>query len=447
MKKSITTIFNIYFLYLFRAIEFRSQESESKRVDLITDIEGAIGLSGNLIPNPAQAAAKAAAEQKKKMMQFPALALKKFQEYLKQALSRKDTSLKDYIPVGNYYFSKKLLFMAALFIIAAIPVIIKLLPPDPAKTPTLRQGSSRALDFTGKAKLLNKDGSLIYEGEFAAGAFQGDGKQFSSGKLLFQGNFDGGMRTGPGKEFYPNGTVKYQGEFQNNRYSGVGSLFASNGAQIFSGNFQNGLYYGAGKLLDAQGNLIYEGQFVNGKREGLGTLLDPKEGTVFKGYFADDAPYYEGFLGMSAKRLQEILGPIPQETSSDPDQPPDEDQVPDTRRNEPFGRNTLAETLDYNPGVSEFMTYDDYAVTFIFAPSPLSAQKKHVDAIRLWGFQQAGMIDLTKKTAQIKQIWGKPFVDKAVAGGYLRVMIYLRNRFVYRFYYSQNGIVLFLEIQ
>lgn len=406
-------------------------------------------MSGKPISAPSQVAAKGVAEQKKKLLQLPAVALKKMQEFLKKALSRKDTSLKDYIPMGNFYFSKKLLLIAALFMIAAIPVIIKLLPHDPTKTPTLRQGSKQLAAFSGKAKLQDKAGSLIYEGDLAAGAYQGSGKQFAGGKLVYQGNFDAGARTGPGKEFFPDGKVKYQGEFQNNQYSGVGSLFSPSGAPIFSGNFENGLYHGAGKLYDTSGNPIYEGQFAKGKREGLGALQDPKEGTVFKGFFKDDAPYYEGFLGLSDKRLQEILGLPPKETGNDPDQQYDEAELLDNSETPPSGRDTFAETSGYIPdNYATTLTYNDYAVTFILEPSPLSAQKKHVAVVKLWGYQQAGMIDLTQKAGQIRKLWGKPLADSAVVNTALRGMSYRKNGFNYQFYYSPgNGTVFFLEIK
>ena len=53
-----------------------------------------------------------------------------------------------------------------------------------------------------------------YQGEFADGLFEGEGKLYSpEGILIYQGGFKEGVESGTGKQFDAGGVLAYDGEF------------------------------------------------------------------------------------------------------------------------------------------------------------------------------------------------------------------------------------------
>ena len=76
---------------------------------------------------------------------------------------------------------------------------------------------SRVLD-----KLFRGD-ALIYDGEFAHGLYEGQGKLREDDKL-YDGAFVAGLYEGMGK-LYKNGALMYEGEFAAGLYNGVGTEY------------------------------------------------------------------------------------------------------------------------------------------------------------------------------------------------------------------------------
>ena len=140
-----------------------------------------------------------------------------------------------------------------------------------------------------KGKEYNKEGKLIYEGEYLNGKRNGKGKEYNEdGELEFEGEYNNGKRNGVGKE-YLKGKLIFEGEYKNgNIFEGVGfesgyniafilkegkgfvKKYNKNKNLIFIGEYLNGQRNGRGKEYNKELKLIFDGEFLNGEKNGNG---------------------------------------------------------------------------------------------------------------------------------------------------------------------------------
>ena len=108
-------------------------------------------------------------------------------------------------------------------------------------------------------RLMNKDGTLLYEGDTLFDKPYGKGKTyFSNGKLYQEGEF-GIKGLISGKEYYPSGNIRFEGTYAINQGYGPN-------------------YPIAGKCYDDAGQLYYEGK-IQCKFGGVGypTVSTPEK--------------------------------------------------------------------------------------------------------------------------------------------------------------------------
>lgn len=144
--------------------------------------------------------------------------------------------------------------------------------------------------YSGQGEVYNLKGEIIYSGNFANNNYDGEGKLYNdSGKVLYSGQFLAGQRSGTGIEYDASTEFKkYYGGFANDVRNGNGVEYDTDGTAIlYEGAFKDGVYGGEGKLYSS-GNLLYSGNFSNGKYDGQGDLYDNDTGfLVYSGEFSN----------------------------------------------------------------------------------------------------------------------------------------------------------------
>ncbi len=191
-------------------------------------------------------------------------------------LMRKPSDKSDYVRIGKFYLSKRLLTIICLGIIVVIFIFVQFFFPwadGRLWTANIKLNSQKYHTFTGKVRVKDDMGVMIYEGQMKDGQIEGEGKQYDS-----------------------KGELVYVGSFEKSQYSGKGELY-SNSVMIYSGTFAKNLYEGQGELFDETGKLIYSGNFALGQRSGKGVSYNPKTGLrKYYGDFANDLPEGRGVL-------------------------------------------------------------------------------------------------------------------------------------------------------
>lgn len=262
-----------------------------------------------------------------------------------QTLMKNPADKKDYIKIGKFYVSKKLFLFICIGVAFFIYFIVQFAYPwadGRLWTASMRVNSKKYSTFTGKARVKDSVGVVIYEGQMQDGSITGYGKQYDAkgnlvyigdfvdseysgkgelysegvmiyrgafaqnlfegqgemydqkGNHIYSGNFALGQRSGKGISYYPStGAKEYYGEFANDLREGKGIFYTEDGNYtLYEGDFSAGLYSGSGKLYE-NGKLKYQGAFVSGQYEGEGTLYDVETGNVlYQGAFV--AGKYEG---------------------------------------------------------------------------------------------------------------------------------------------------------
>eukprot|EP00978_Attheya_sp_CCMP212_P013775 scaffold34664_cov56-Attheya_sp.AAC.1 len=118
----------------------------------------------------------------------------------------------------------------------------------------------------------HKGKSIVYEGEFADGFFEGHGSLRDRGRgYVYEGEWKKSEQHGHFKETWK-GKHIYEGEVKNDTMDGHGTLTWANGARC-EGEWKNQMMNGNGKKIYKNG-AIYEGNWKDGKRDGRGTLRD-----------------------------------------------------------------------------------------------------------------------------------------------------------------------------
>ncbi len=239
---------------------------------------------------------KIAADPFKKVLELYKAFTKKAQTALDNFMGQKETSLHNYIRIGSHYVSKKLLVILLFLLVAGVACLVKIVPDLINKDIVLQEGSVEAAEFSGKAKLLDKNGTLLYKGTFADGKYDGKGRLFKNKAPVYEGGFADNKYSGSGREFYPDGKIKYDGEFINDRYNGLGTFYYDNGKNTvkYTGDYKNGNCNGQGKSYDNQNDLIYEGEFQDGEFWGKGIKYFPDRSPQYSGDFENGAYSGEG---------------------------------------------------------------------------------------------------------------------------------------------------------
>ena len=164
--------------------------------------------------------------------------------------------------------------------------------------------------INGKGYVKEYDGnntstSILSENEYIYGDKNGNGKEYYDNHIIFEGNYLNGLRNGKGKEFDKEGNLIFEGEYLYN--------FKIKGREYFKGNLE---YEGEylydkkwnGKGFDENGNIVYElkngngkvkeyysfgeniifeGEYLNGLKEGNGKVffIDKEKKLIFEGVY------------------------------------------------------------------------------------------------------------------------------------------------------------------
>ena len=164
---------------------------------------------------------------------------------------------------------------------------------------------------SGRGILSDGDDVILYQGEFADGAFAGSGTFFFGNGDRYAGAWRDGLPHGRGT-YTAAGGASYIGEWAEGLRHGTGTMVGADGRSSFAGTWVAGRREGRGELStaagfkfrgswladkpDGKGEATYpdgarfDGSFRAGRREGRGTYEWPASGgQTFMGHFVADA--------------------------------------------------------------------------------------------------------------------------------------------------------------
>lgn len=218
-----------------------------------------------------------------------------FLQKLYHYIFAKPNTLQDYVKRGSVYISKQ--FLLKLFLSFCVVLFLmtqyvypflrgKLWPAE------IIVNTNDFYEFTGKAKVFQKDGNLLYLGKLEKGKAQGQGEVYQNNNMVYKGELSDNQYCGTGT-LYQQGRKVYEGEFLNNQYHGTGVLYHKNENIKFSGTFENG-YQKEGVSYFENGKVQYKGSYENGRYTGEGTLYASGSDNVvlYQGTFSQNT--YEG---------------------------------------------------------------------------------------------------------------------------------------------------------
>ncbi|MGN0342459.1 MAG: MORN repeat-containing protein [Roseburia sp.] len=251
----------------------------------------------------------------------------------------------DYITIGIFWISKKLLYFLIMAACASVFLYFTLFakPIDDTVSSTnvlttvyfdyddldLAEFSGRAniraangevvytgdIDkgvCTGQGTLWNQDGTLVYEGSFENNKFSGKGTMYYPNKKpKYIGEFEDNCYSGSGISYYQDGTMEYEGEFRNGTFSGEGTLYNENGILVYEGGFENGNLHGVGTSYYENGTKKYEGEFNSGHEHGEGTMYSSTGKKLFTGQFVRGQIQYESLLGAAMSDVLNMCNETP----------------------------------------------------------------------------------------------------------------------------------------
>lgn len=211
----------------------------------------------------------------------------KIRDFFANLLGVKPRNKDDYYTIGNWMFSKRLLYALVIIIgvvsiwyISTETTIFKRFSADGVRT--YKYNSFRLRTAKGHVKITGKSGYLAYEG-----------------------NVENGYVTGEGTLYNKDGNVVYVGSFDHNKYEGNGTFNFGSGNIQYRGTFHENLYEGNGTLFREDGTRVYDGEFASGLKNGSGTLYDSGENEIFTGSFSSDNIVYSEFLGKTVAEANE----------------------------------------------------------------------------------------------------------------------------------------------
>ena len=114
----------------------------------------------------------------------------------------------------------------------------------------------------GKGKEYNKNGKLIFEGEYL-NEIKWNGKIYD---LNSNNIYELKNGTGFVKEFDYDGNLIFEGEYKNEKRNGKGKEYLGNSTLIFEGEYRNGIKNGKGKEYWG-GDIVFEGNYIDGKKQ------------------------------------------------------------------------------------------------------------------------------------------------------------------------------------
>lgn len=226
-----------------------------------------------------------------------------------RTITKNPKSKKDYWRFLGIYVSKKFAIISLAVIGALGYLFVNYAYPwadGRLWTANIRIDSDRYQKFSGRARVYDTDGVLVYEGYMETGLANGEGTQYSpTGDLIYKGNFVSGKYSGQGELYNSEGIKVYQGEFDNNNYEGEGKLFNNLGKTVYIGHFMVGMRGGTGVEYDPVTQLRrYYGEYANDVRNGKGVEYgDDGETILYEGDFKDGTYGGEGKLYLNGGLL------------------------------------------------------------------------------------------------------------------------------------------------
>lgn len=123
----------------------------------------------------------------------------------------------------------------------------------------------------------------IYDGIFVDGLYDGYGVLYKDGKMIYEGGFKEALRCGIGKEFdQKDGILLHEGFYDDDSRHGEGKEYDRKGDIVYQGDYYRSYRSGIGKEYNHFGKIIYDGEFKDGYRigKGYGYLYDPRTGII-----------------------------------------------------------------------------------------------------------------------------------------------------------------------
>lgn len=178
--------------------------------------------------------------------------------------------------------------------------------------------------YHGFGTVYDREGRVMYSGEWLEHAKHGDGEMYVAGKLQFKGTFVKGKKEGFGRTYFEDGSVQYEGHFVNDQYSGEGTVYypaeflqqyaavrqqyAYEERPFYSGYFLQGMKKGQGTQYYPTGAKQYEGEFLWNELSGSAKeYFDVSEAQPdalkFDGSFFDSKKHGKGQLYNAAGEL------------------------------------------------------------------------------------------------------------------------------------------------
>lgn len=193
---------------------------------------------------------------------------------------------KDYYSVLGWLVSRRLAMAAVVVISILCIAFLQTSRPDKTESEApyraYRYNSLMLKFVTGKVQILGKSGYMAYIGDVEMGIVKGRGTLYGpGGDIVYDGEFDANAYNGEGK-YYENSQLRYEGGFKDNLYEGEGKLYRGNAA------------------------LWYEGGFHLGRMSGEGTLYDAFQNPVYKGHFQGDGIVYQELIGKETAEISRM---------------------------------------------------------------------------------------------------------------------------------------------
>ena len=210
----------------------------------------------------------------------------KIRDFFYNLLGVKPRNKDDYITIGRWMISKRLMYAAVIIVgvvslwyISTETKIFSKFEEEGVRT--YKYNALRLRTAKGHVRITGKSGYLAYDGEVDDGYVTGNGTLYNpEGNVVYSGAFVQNKYEGNGVENYENGNIHYRGTFHENKYEGTGSLYRENGTKE------------------------YDGEFLQGKKNGAGVLYDVGENEIYNGNFLSDNIVYSEFLGKTAEEIQ-----------------------------------------------------------------------------------------------------------------------------------------------
>jgi hypothetical protein len=133
----------------------------------------------------------------------------------------------------------------------------------------------------GQGILFREDGEKLYEGEFVAGLYDGQGILYQKKYAVYNGEFSQGLFHGKGSLYYPNSNLRYRGNFKRGKICELtAEIYHSNGEVKYHGPIENDLKQGEGVLKHNNASLKFSGNFLDNFIDGNSVKIYDKNGKI-----------------------------------------------------------------------------------------------------------------------------------------------------------------------